>query len=171
MAFNVTLTNSNCIFSNTSTTVTENTPYENRVTADTNYNLAEDDIQVLMSGIDISESAIVYRDNYADITIQEVTGDLIITAVASPNLLNVNLFVNNCIITNPDIQVPYGSRYQNTVAPIFGYLFVPNSVYVKIGDEKITASVSPTKLEIDTTATSDITICCYGIKASGRFSI
>ena len=169
--FSITLQNTNCSFQNTSTSIEENASYSNLISPNNNYRLIYGDIVVLMGGEDISDSALTYVNNEAQLNIQAVTGDLIITAIASPQIFTVKLFIDNCILTNNETEVEYGSTYINTLVPTEGYLFIPNSTYAKMGNTNLNITPSATYIHIETTVSSNIIICACAAKASGVLDI
>lgn len=97
-----------------SATATENQAYNATLTADSGYTI--DSVTVTMGGTDITSTA--YSNG--TISIASVTGNIVITAVASIITYTVTKTGTNCTITGGDTAT-YGSTYTATIEADSGY--------------------------------------------------
>lgn len=84
--YSVTNTLTNCSNSNSATVINEMTPYTGMLTADTDYVMGT--VTITMGGTDITSTA--YDSGTGAISIASVTGDIVITAVATARPITVN---------------------------------------------------------------------------------
>ena len=96
--YSITNNLTNCTNSNNSAQVEENTSYSATITSSTNYQL--DSLTVTMGGTDVTSSAV----NSNVISISKVTGNIVITAVASeiPEEFNISWEAGNILTTGGD---------------------------------------------------------------------
>ena len=93
--FSINYSLSNVVSSNNSTSISEGMPYSSILTVDENYYISS--IKVTMNGYDITSTS--YSDG--KINIKEVTGNIIITAIALPYSEGIDLSAQgtaNCYI-------------------------------------------------------------------------
>ena len=67
-----------------------------------------------------------------------ITGDIVITAVASVNTYSINVVGSNYSATNNASSIQHGSSYTNTIAAATGYML--SSVVVMMGGVDVTSS-------------------------------
>lgn len=122
----------NCAISNAAAGITEGGSYSAAITAFSGYTLGT--VTVTMGGTDITSTA---YSNGA-VSIASVTGDIVITASASPITYTVTNSLANCTNSNGAASVNYGSSYSATIAAASGYTL--QSVTVTMGGTDITGT-------------------------------
>lgn len=133
--YTITNTLSNATNSNTATSIEEKSSYSANITVETGYKL--DSITVTMGGTDITSSC--YSNG--NISIEHVTGDIIITVTTSlipPNTYSVTNTLTQCTSNNNSTTVTEGQSYTATITANTGYTV--NSIVVKMGNTDISSS-------------------------------
>lgn len=135
VTYSITNTLTNCKNSNSGSVIDAGTPYSATITANTGCTL--ESVTVTMDGVDITASA------YANgvINIESVTGNIVITAVATVDIVNYSITNNLTDVTtnNAVTTITGGSAYTATLTPRDGYAL--DSVTVTMGGKNVTSSV------------------------------
>lgn len=105
----------NCSNSNDATTVVKDGSYTATLTPNSGYNISS--VKITMGGTDITSS--VYGNGM--LHINNVTGDIEITATALANTYSVTKYLTDCSISNPAISVSHGDSYSATITANDGY--------------------------------------------------
>lgn len=122
----------NCTNSNSAATAAEGSGYSAVITPNTGYNISS--IVVTMGGTDVSAS-VVSENN---ISITNVTGEIVITAVATAQIYSVTNNLTNTVNSNNAATASYGSSYAATISAVSGYAV--SSISVTMGGVDISAS-------------------------------
>lgn len=136
VAYSITNNLSHATNNNSNTTVEKYNSYSANITIETGYNL--DSVTVTMGGVDITSSC--YSNG--NISIEHVTGDIVITVVTSvipPNEYTVTNILTQCTSNNNSITVTEGQSYTATITASSGYTI--NSIVVTMGNVDISSSV------------------------------
>jgi hypothetical protein len=136
---NVTKNLTNCTADNTSTTTEKDAPYSCTLTADTGYRLSTVTCTMGGAAVDVEGGAIA---------IGNVTGDIVITAVAEEivaTTFSITKTLGNSTSTNTDTSVGEGDSWSTTITPQSGYKIV--SIKCTMGGE--TVAVNNGKISID----------------------
>ena len=123
---------SNVTLNNTIASVEYNGTYTTKLSCESGY--VVDSITVTMGGEDITETA--YDRETGTITIDAVTGNVTITALAVYTVYTVTNALTNSINSNVAISAVHGSSYNATVSAEIGYEL--ESVTVTMGGKDIT---------------------------------
>ena len=121
--------------SNAATSVVEGSAYKASITANSGYVLSN--VTVRMGGVDVTGT--VYANG--TITIDTVTGDIVITATAtatSATTYTVTNTLTNAVNSNNTVSVEQGASYNATITANNGYVL--DSVKVTMGGTDISAS-------------------------------
>lgn len=129
-----TLTKVTC--SNTASTITGGSSYTATLTASTGYSISS--VKITMGGVDITSSA--YTSSTRKISISKVTGDIVITAVATVISYTVTKYLSDCSSSNSAITATYGSSYTATLTADSGLYLYAQNVTITMGGRDITAS-------------------------------
>lgn len=151
--YSITNNLSHAVNNNSNTTVEKYNSYSANITINDGYNL--DSVTVMMGGIDITSS--VYSN--LNISIEHVTGDIVITVVTSvipPNEYNVTNILTQCTSNNNSTTVTEGQSYSATITANTGYTI--NSIVVKMGDIDVSSSVVNGNIITITNITGNIVI-------------
>ena len=94
-----------------------------------------DTVTVTMDGV---EQEVTVRDFTADISIAEVTGDIVITAVSVKKYTVNTTSIRNATMSNTATYAKEGSEYYNTITPNTGHIIA--GAQATMGDEILTFS-------------------------------
>lgn len=141
--YTVTNTLSHITNSNVATQVREELSYTATLTADTDYTIGS--VTITMGGVDVTST--VYSNG--TITISSVTGDVVITATALPNAMELTLSANG---------IGSGAHlYRDEGSTTFDSLKTSGAIYYYLPD----AVVSDTTYEVSITITTGINMHQY----------
>ena len=136
--YSVTNNLSHCSTNNTSTVINKNGSYNATISVNSGYTLSS--ITVTMGGTNVS-STVVNRNN---INIPNVTGDIVITAIATasvstPTTYTITRNLSNCTSNNTTSSVNQGVSYSAIITPNSGYELL--NVAITMGGTNVTSSV------------------------------
>lgn len=129
--YTVTSNLTKCTSSNSAKTVAAGGRYQTTITANTGYMITS--WKVTMGGVDISSA---YESG--TVTIEKVTGDIVIMAYAVQTSYSVTNNLSNCSTNNSATTVTYGFPYNATITANEGYVL--SSVSVTMGGVAVTAT-------------------------------
>lgn len=135
VTYSVTNNLTNAKNSNAVTSVSDGSAYRASITANSGYVLSN--VTVRMGGVDVTGT--VYANG--TITIDTVTGDIVITATAtatSATTYTVTNTLTNAVNSNNTVSVEQGASYNATITANNGYVL--DSVKVTMGGTDISAS-------------------------------
>ena len=136
-SYTITTQLTHCKCSNTATSITPNSSYSAKITANSGYTLSS--VTVTMGGTDITPSAV----NGANISISSVTGNIVITAnvtdYSSSNTTTVTLNLTNCISSNIATTALMGEGYTTTITAKDGYTL--GAITVTLGGDDVSSAV------------------------------
>lgn len=134
--YNVTYFLANVASSNENTNISPSSAYTTTLTATEGYEL--DSVTVTMGGTDITDDAYAEAQyDRGNVSISEVSGDVIVRAIAKPNVLEVTLNITN--MTYLEVETPeFGTPYTVDFFVNEGYLF-PSTVTVTMGGTTLVA--------------------------------
>ena len=157
---------SNATTSNNAALINANTSYSTTITPNNGYTLST--VRVTMGGTDITNS--VYSNGV--ITISNVTGNIVITAIATasssggstPATYTVTNNLSNCSTNNSNTSVNSGYVYMSTITANSGYTM--SSIVVTMGGNNITSTaVSGNSINIPS-VTGNVVITASATKNS-----
>lgn len=161
ITYSVTNNLSHAVNNNSNTTVEKYNSYSANITVETGYKL--DSVTVTMGGTDITSSC--YSNG--NISIEHVTGDIIITVVTSiipPNTYSVTNALTQCTSNNNSTTVIEGQNYTATITANTGYTI--NSIVVKMGNTDISSSAVSENVITITNVTGAIVITAIALENS-----
>ena len=126
--YTITKNLTNCSLSNSSTSITSGSNYEAMIVCDNNYTLSS--VTVTIDGIDVTNGVV----SNGKISISNVEGDIIITAIATAEY-TITKNLTNCLISNSSTSIKEGSAYTATITPKTGYEL--NNIKVTMGSTVI----------------------------------
>ena len=136
-SYTITTQLTHCKCSNTATSITPNSSYSAKITANSAYTLSS--VTVTMGGTDITSSAV----SGANISISSVTGNIVITAnvadYSSSNTTTVTLNLTNCISSNIATTALMGEGYTTTITAKDGYTL--SAITVTLGGDDVSSAV------------------------------
>ena len=136
-SYTITTQLTHCKCSNTATSITPNSSYSAKITANSGYTLSS--VTVTMGGTDITSSAV----SGANISISSVTGNIVITAnvadYSSSTTTTVTLNLTNCISSNIATTALMGEGYTTTIVAKDGYTL--GDIKVTLGGEDVSSAV------------------------------
>ena len=153
--YTITKNLTNCSLSNSSTSITSGSNYEAMIVCDNNYTLSS--VTVTIGGIDVTNGVV----SNGKISISNVEGDIIITAIATasvstPTTYTVTNILLNCRTNNNSNVISEGSSYKAIITPNAGYEI--EYITVTMGGEDISSTaVSGNNINIPN-VTGDIVI-------------
>ncbi len=133
--YSITNNLSHAVNNNSNTTVEKYNSYSANITINDGYTL--DSVTITMGGTDITSSC--YSNG--NISIEHVTGDIVITVTTSvipPNTYSVTNTLTQCTSNNNSTTVTEGQSYTATITEKVGYTV--NSIVVKMGNTDISSS-------------------------------
>ena len=161
ITYSVTNNLSHAVNNNSNTRVEKYNSYSANITVETGYKL--NSITVTMGGTDITSSC--YSNG--NISIEHVTGDIIITVVTSiipPNTYSVTNALTQCTSNNNSTTVIEGQNYTATITANTGYTI--NSIVVKMGNTDISSSAVSENVITITNVTGAIVITAIALENS-----
>lgn len=135
ITYSITNNLSHAVNNNSNTTVEKYNSYSANITINDGYTL--DSVTITMGGTDITSSC--YSNG--NISIEHVTGDIVITVTTSvipPNTYSVTNTLTQCTSNNNSTTVTEGQSYTATITANTGYTV--NSIVVKMGNTDISSS-------------------------------
>ncbi len=123
----------NATTNNVSGNIEEGSDYSATITPNTGYSISS--IKVVMNGVDISSNTVSGNN----ISISNVTGNIIITVDTSVITYTVTNNLTNCTTNNSNDSITYNSSYSSTISVNSGYEM--SSITVTMGGTNITSSV------------------------------
>jgi hypothetical protein len=157
--YSITNNLSHAVNNNSNTTVEKYNSYSANITVETGYKL--DSVTVTMGGTDITSSC--YSNG--NISIEHVTGDIIITVVTSiipPNTYSVTNALTQCTSNNNSTTVIEGQSYTATITATSGYTI--NSIVVKMGNTDISSSAVSENIITIANVTGNIVITATALE-------
>lgn len=134
--YSITNSLTNVTNSNQATTINHGNSYSATLTMPSGYNMQSVSIQ--MGGVDITSS--VYSNN--NISISSVTGNIIITAVATNQVTySITNNLSNVTNSNASVSIIQGTSYSATLTPSTHYELQTANVSVLMGGTDVTATV------------------------------
>lgn len=125
-----------CTTSNTAKTINANSKYSTTINAEAGFTL--NSITVTMGGKDITSSVV----NNNVITINSVTGDVVVTAkaieIVAPTVYSITNNLTNCNTSNSTTRVTKGGSFSTIITAKSGYKI--NSITVTMGGTDITST-------------------------------
>lgn len=161
-----TITNNltNCVNSNTETTVAENSSYVTTITPSDGYTLTDASVNITMGGIDITSTA--YSNG--TINIASVTGDVVITinTMQIPQTIYYTITNNltNCTSNNNKTNTQENTSYTATISPSSGYTLTDASISVTMGGVDVTSTVYNNGVINISSVTGDVVITISAVK-------
>lgn len=153
ITYSVTNNLSHAVNNNSNTRVEKYNSYSANITVETGYKL--NSITVTMGGTDITSSC--YSNG--NISIEHVTGDIVITVTTSvipPNTYSVTNKLTQCTSSNNSTTVTERQSYTATITANTGYTV--NSIVVKMGNADISSSAISGNIITITNVTGNIVI-------------
>lgn len=135
ITYSITNNLSHAVNNNSNTTVEKYNSYSANITINDGYTL--DSVTITMGGTDTTSSC--YSNG--NISIEHVTGDIVITVTTSvipPNTYSVTNTLTQCTSNNNSTTVTEGQSYTATITANTGYTV--NSIVVKMGNTDISSS-------------------------------
>lgn len=133
--YSITKSLSHCSLSNNTIVVNRGNSYTTNITTESGYIL--NSVTVIMGSLDITST--VYNNGF--ISIPSVTGNIIITAVASQSgqtVYSITKNITNCSMSNSSVSVNSGASFSSSISANSGYEM--NSVAITMGGANITSS-------------------------------
>lgn len=164
VTYSITNNLSNAVNNNTNTTVEKYNSYSANITISNGYTL--DSVTITMGGTDITSSC--YSNG--NISIEHVTGDIVITVTTSvipPNTYSVTNILTQCTSNNNSTTVTEGQSYTATITANTGYTI--NSIVVKMGNTDISSSAISGNIITIANVTGNIVITATALE-SPRYS-
>lgn len=161
LSYNITKNLTNCSISNNANSILQNQTYIATLTANTGYEISS--VLITMGGTDITST--VYDSSNKTIGIDIVTGDIIITCVASEvSKISYTITNNftNVFGSNTSTTVDEGSSYTTTITASSGYVI--NNIKVIMGTTDITSSAVNSNVITINKVTANITITATAIE-------
>ena len=139
--YTITSNLTNCITSNISTKVDENSNYIATISPSDGYTLTGASISITMGGSDVTST--VYNNGV--INIEKVTGDVIITvsAIQIPQVVNYTITnkLTNCTSNNSNTSIEEKKSYTSTITAFNGYTLTGATVTITMGGTDVTSTV------------------------------
>ena len=132
ITYTITNTLTQCSTNNSNASITKDSRYTATLTANSGYIIKS--ISVTMGGANITSSAVSNNT----ITIQEVTGNVVITAVAEVITYTITNTLTQCSTNNSNNSITKDSRYTATLTANSGYRI--KTITVTMGGTNITSS-------------------------------
>lgn len=156
--YTITYNLTNVTSSDTSTSVIENHSYSTDLIVNSGCTMST--VKITMGGIDITNNALT--DDF--IAIGPVTGNIIITAIATLNNYTITNTLTKVTNSNTATSINYGSQYSATLTPASGYKL--SSATVKMGGTDITSTAYSNGTINISSVTGNIVITATAIEAT-----
>lgn len=161
LSYTITKNLTKCSISNNANSILQNQTYIATLTANTGYEISS--VSITMGGTDITST--VYNNSNKTIGIDMVTGNIVITCVASEipkkSYTITNKFTN-VVGSNTSTTVDEGSSYKTTITASSGYVI--NNIKVIMGTTDITSSAVNSNVITINKVTANITITATAIE-------
>ena len=159
----------NCTTSNAMTTIEAGKPYAATITANSGYELVDDNVSILMGSTDITDE--VYSNGV--ISIPAVTGDVEISALAEVKAAETYAVTNtltNCSTSNSASMTTAGGAYSATITAADGYTLDGATVSVKMGGVDITNTAYNNGKITIANVTGPIVIVVSAVEEAGGYT-
>ncbi|MDU2692807.1 MAG: hypothetical protein E7C39_01610 [Intestinibacter bartlettii] len=162
--YTITDTLTNCINSNISTSVDENSNYVATITPTDGYTLTGASVNITMGGTDITSTAY----NNGTINISSVTGNVVITIstvqMPQPIYYTITNNLTNCTSNNNNTSVKESTSYTATISPSSGYTLTDASISVTMGGVDVTKTVYNNGVINISSVTGNVVIIISAVK-------
>ena len=145
VSYNVTNNLSYCTSNNGAVSVGYGQRYLATITPNAGYQISNNDVTVLMGGVDITSTVTSIDSGNVIINIEPVTNAIVITVDAQPetNVYTITLTLNNhANSSNQSLTVSEGTSYETIITPKTGYYFDSSSaVTCTMGGDTVSVSI------------------------------